>query len=38
MVYSLSHSVEDIQASKNESFKELIDTNEYLTENQYWLD
>ena len=30
--------LDKIRLSKNESFKELIDTNEYLTENQYWLD
>ena len=30
--------LDKIKLSKNESFKELIDTNEYVVENQYWLD
>ena len=30
--------LDKIKLSKNESFKELIDTSEYLIENQYWLD
>lgn len=30
--------LDKIKLSKNESFKDLIDTNEYVVENQYWLD
>ena len=29
--------LDKIKLSKNESFKDLIDTNEYVIENQYWL-
>lgn len=32
------HQLDKIKLSKNESFKELIDSNEYVLENQYWLD
>lgn len=30
--------LDKIKLSKNESFKDLIDTKEYVIENQYWLD
>nr|DAK20064.1 MAG TPA: Inovirus Gp2 [Caudoviricetes sp.] len=30
--------LDKIKLSKNESFKDLIDTSEYVIENQYWLD
>ena len=30
--------LDKIKLSKNESFKELIDSNEYVIENQYWLE
>lgn len=30
--------LDKIKLSKNESFTDLIDTNEYVLENQYWLD
>lgn len=30
--------IDKIRLSKNESFKDLIDTTEYVVENQYWLD
>lgn len=30
--------LDKIKLSKNESFKDLIDTTEYVVENQYWLD